>query len=257
MVTLLLILLVSIVFAQECRVENFFRDRERGWFWRNVCLEEKEKKEKEEPLAVKIPWDRLEGMKPSEIKELRDKALEVAVANPTYENVREFYRLQIWMLKKAEEFQDMVQLVTMTDPELASFSGMIPSTTPSRIAYFDARQEKVMRKIFSYRDRAGLLVAVKEGCIYCGAFMRVLEEYFIPGTGWSVRYIDIDRNPGFAVNMRVYAVPDVFLAVMGEKPFVLRIATGFVTYDVLLERIYRGLEIYEQGGLSHEKVSAR
>lgn len=252
--------LAGIVFAQDCRVENFFRDRERGWFWRNVCLEEeakKKKKEKEEKMVVVIPWDRLGEMKPSEVRKIYEKALDVAVANPTYENVRELKRLEVWMLKKASKFQEVATLVAMTDPEVASFAGMIASTTPGRMAYMKERSEEIYGKVLSYRDRAGLLIAVREGCSYCRALKEMIATYFVPGTGWSVRYVDIDRNPAFAENMQVYAVPDVFLAVKGEKPFVLRIATGYVSYDTLLERIYVGLKIYEQGGLSHaEEVSS-
>ena len=261
MVQILLLLLSGLVFGATCEVENFFRDRERGWFWKNLCVEEeriKGEEREEEKLVVRIPWDKLGKMKPSEIRKLREEALEIAIANPTYENVREFYRLQVWMLKKSERFQKVANLVVMTDPEIASFVGMIADTKPSRVAYLSAEREKMYKKVLSYRDRAGLLVAVKKGCPYCKAFKDMVRTYFIPRTGWSIKYIDVDENPGFAVNLQVYAVPDIFLAVMGEEPFVLRIATGFVSYETLIERIYTGLEIYERGGLKHEvsEVSA-
>ncbi len=258
MVRVFLLLFAGVVFANTCEVRYFFKDRERGWFWKNVCVEEEKKKEKEEKedLVVRIPWNKLDQMKPSEIRKLGEKAREIAVANPTYENVKEYYRLQVWMLKKAEKFQKVASLVTMTDPEVASFAGMIADTKPSRTAYLSAEREKMYRKVLSYKDRAGLLVAVKKGCPYCKAFKDMVRTYFIPRTGWSIKYIDIEENPGFAVNLQVYAVPDIFLAVMGEKPFVLRIATGFVSYETLIERIYMGLEVYEKGGLKHEVSSA-
>lgn len=261
MMVIVFLLLSGFAFADACKVEYFFRDRERGWFWKNLCIEEEEKKEEErkeeKPLTVRIPWEKLDRMKPSEIRKLREEALEIAVANPTYENVRELYRLQVWMLKKSERFRRMVDLVVMTDPVVAGFAGMIADTKPSRIAYLSARRDEIFRKVLSYRNRAGLLVAVSKRCPYCMAFKNMAETHFIPRTGWRIRYIDIDENPGFAKNMQVYAVPDIFLAVMGEKPFVVRIATGFVSYETLMERIYMGLEIYEKGGLGDEKTSAR
>ena len=262
MVQLLLFLLAGAVFGGICEVKYFFKDRERGWFWKNLCIEkegmEKEtKKENKEKFVVHIPWDKLDKMKPSEIKKLREEALEIAVANPTYENVKEYYKLQVWILKKSEKFQKMASLVVMTDPEVASFAGMIADTKPSRVAYLSAEWERMYKKVLSYKNRAGLLVAVKKECPYCKAFKDMADAYFIPRTGWSIKYVDIGENPVFATNLQVYAVPDIFLAVMGEKPFVLRIATGFVSYETLIERIYMGLVIYEQGGLNHEasKVS--
>ena len=263
MVQLLLFLLAGVAFGTTCEVKYFFKDRERGWFWRNLCVEEKkekgEKKEEKRKLIVHIPWNRLDRMKPSEIRKLWEEAREIAVANPTYKNVKELYSLHVWMLKKSEKFQKVASLVAITDPEVASFAGTIADTTPARMAYMSEKWKKMYRKVLSYKDRAGLLVAVKKGCSYCKAFKNMASTYFIPQTGWSIKYIDIEENPGFAVNLQVYAVPDIFLAVMGEKPFVLRIATGFVSYETLVERIYTGLEIYERGGLKHEvsEASAR
>ncbi|HHJ63313.1 MAG TPA: hypothetical protein ENJ61_00235 [Aquifex aeolicus] len=255
-----LFLLTGVVFASTCEIKYFFKDRERGWFWRNLCIEEERKggKKKEgKDLTVKIPWDRLDEMKPSEIRKLREEALEIAVANPTYENVRELYRLHVWMLRKSERFQRTADLVVMTDPVVAGFVGKVADAKPARVAHLSARRDEMYRKVVSYRKRAGLLIAVTNTCPYCRALKDMIRLYFLPRTGWSVKYIDIEKNPGFARNLQVYTVPDIFLAVMGEKPFILRIATGFVSYETLIERIYTGLEIYEKGGLKYEEVSAQ
>jgi len=251
----LLIVLLGFLFAygsDPCKREWFFTDKEKGWFWKNVCIEKKERKEekkKEGEKVVKIPWDRLDEMTPSQIRKLRDKVLEIAVMNPTYENVKEYKRLELYIVKKADRFQRVAQLVAMTDPEIASYGGMIPSETPSRVVYAKEKRARILKKLSQYRNRAGLLIAVRKTCPYCRVLKEVIAMYFIPRTGWSVKYVDIDENPGFAYNMNVYAVPDIFLAVMDEKPFVLRIATGSVSYGELIERIYMGLEVYEKGGL--------
>ncbi len=251
-----LFFLTGVVFANTCEVKYFFRDRERGWFWKNLCIGEERRGERKEEkhLTVRIPWEKLDRMKPSEIRKLREEALETAVANPTYENVREFYRLQVWMLRKSRRFQRMADLVVMTDPVVAGFAGMIADAKPARIAYLSGRWDEMYDKVVSYREKAGLLIAVTDTCPYCRALKDMIRMYFLPRTGWSVKYIDIEKNPGFAENMQVYAVPDIFLAVMGKKPFVLRVATGFVSYETLIERIYTGLEIYEKGGLKYEEV---
>lgn len=250
---ILLFLTAGLVFGSTCEVKYFFKDRERGWFWKNVCIEEENRKEekekKKEYEIVRIPWDKLDGMKPSEIRKLREKALEIAVSNPTYENVKELYRLHVYMLKRARKFQEMATLVAMTDPEVSAYGGVIPVSKMGRDIYFGIKRENIYRKILSYKDRAGLLIAVTETCPYCKAFKRIVDLYLIPETGWSVKYVDINENPGFARNLGIRSVPDIFLVVMDEKPFVMRIGTGYMAYDMLLERIYRGLEVYERGGL--------
>lgn len=253
------LLLAGLVFADECKVENFFKDRERGFFWKRVCLEKeeekkdkkekKEKKEEKKELVVRIPWNELDKMKPSEIRKIAEEAREIAIANPTYENVREYYRFQVWMLKKASKFQEMAYLVAMTDPYVASYAGMIPNDFLGRTAYLSSEWQKKYNKVVAYRDRAGLLVAVKKGCPYCEVFKQVLEMHFIPQTGWAVKFVDVDENPNFARNLQIFGVPDTFLVVKGDKPFILRIATGPLSYEALVERVYWGLEVYEKGGL--------
>lgn len=251
----LLLLLASVSFASPCKVENFFGDRERGWFWRNVCLEEEKKEEKKpkkkEEKVVVIPWSRLKDMTAKEIRELMTNTLEVAVTNPTYENVREYLRLQKWVLERSRKFQEVASLVNMTDPELSSYVGKIPSSKVAKDVYMSETQERMRKKLDEYRDRAGLLVAVSERCGYCKAFKRMAKLFFVPNTGWKIKYIDVDEYPAFAYRMQVSSVPDIFLAVMGQEPFVIRIGTGYLTETELIERVYRGIQIYEQGGLGH------
>jgi len=261
MVGLLLgMVIVSVALGSNpCETKWFFSDREKGWFWKNLCVKKKEEerdKEKKDNEAA-VPWEKLDEMMPSELKKLREKVLETAVKNPTYGNVLALKKLELYMLKKAEDFRKMWALVTISDPEVASYVSAHPTAEPARRVYLLTKEEEVKEKLESYKNRAGLLIAVRKTCPYCHELDRMIRTFFIPRTGWSVQYIDIDEKPGFARNMNVYAVPDIFLAVMGEKPFVVRIATGYVTYSELIERILMGLEVYEKGGLDNvEKVAS-
>lgn len=247
--------LAGTVFASDdpCKIKPFFKDREKGWFWKKMCIGREEKELRK--TKVIVPWDRIDKIKPSELRKIYTEALDVAIANPTYENVREVKRLEMYMTKKARKYQEVASLVVMTDPELAAYTGMIASQTPARIAYMETKQEEIYRKLVRYRQKAGLIVAVRKGCSYCRAFKQMVATYFIPRTGWSVKYVDIDENPNFARNMSVYAVPDVFLAIKEEKPFIVRIATGYVSFNELIGRIYTGIKVYEQGGLSYGEVA--
>jgi len=242
-------------FAIKCEVRDFYLDRERGWFWNRVCIEEERKeKEREVEKVVRIPWDRLGEMTPSEIKKLREEALEIAVMNPTYENVKELKKLELYIMKRSEKFQQVATLVYMTDPEIASYVADVPISTAGRIEKFSHMWDEIYRKLAEYRDRAGLIVAESKTCPYCKKQKEVLELMFKSRTGWAIRYVDIEENPAFAVRMSVYAVPDIFVAIRGRERFLMRVATGFISLDELVMRVYRAIEIYEGGGLWNAKA---
>ena len=248
----LIVLLMTVsVFAgtDPCSREYFYREKAEGWFWKNICIKEEEEEEEEIPERVEVPWDRIDRLPPSKIREIYNRALDVAIMNPSYENVLEVKKLEDYMVKKARKFAEVAFAVSISDPHLSEVNLRIPTGVSARAVALAEEKRRKKEKLAFYRDRAGLIVAVTKTCPYCREMKRIIETYFIPYSGWEVLYVDVDENREFARRMSVYSVPDVFIAIRGEEPFVLRIATGLVTGEELVDRVLAGIRIYEEGGL--------
>ena len=116
-----LLLLFGLSFGDLCRpLKGWYEDRERGWFFGEWCekVEEKREKEKEKEKVVRVPWERLDRMSWREVRKLVEEIRGQAVMNPTYENVLEWKRLQLWMARKGMEFVKMDRLVTVTSGDV-------------------------------------------------------------------------------------------------------------------------------------------
>ena len=243
-----------VVFTKECDRKPFYRDRERGWFWKEVCVEEKE--EKEQKKVVKIPWDRLDSMSVEEIKRLREEVQYTAVMNPTPENVREFLRFNLWLMKKASRFMETGMMVAMLDPEIAEYTGKRPTSSFARFVKVEVKEKERIERIRRNLDRFGLIVVVEKTCPYCHELARVINRNVKP-LGVSVLFVERSERPRFAHRLGVRMVPDTFLVWReGDAPYFFRIATGLVAGSTLLERIDFVLRYIEEGRIDELKTLA-
>lgn len=260
MVFLFLLTLVSLSFSQECKpVRDYYQDRERGWFWREVCVKEEKKKEekkKEErkteyktiPNKVRIPWDKIDQLDPEEIAKLEKESRKIAIMYPTEENVREYYRLQRYILTKSREFAVQIGAVSRTEPALFQR----PQYPVVREIWYEEKQKKMQEVFTFYRNKAGIVAIGQRDCPYCIAFEPVLRE-FGGETGWQVRMVYMEDNPQLAINLGTQLTPDIFLVVnTGSGNRWERIGSGFMPLDELKKSVLFGL--YRLGELKDESL---
>jgi len=249
-----LCLLTGIVWGMCQDSGDFFNERERGWFWKEVCVEkEKEdKKEEKPPTKVVVPWHKLDEMSPDEVKELVEKAKSIAIMHPTYENVREYKKLLLWIAQKAKEYAKVDYLVSMTDPEIASWLADRPHTPYARKAHLKVKKQRIEEILKRYKDKAGLVVFKKEGCPYCER-QKPIVKLFQERYGWEVKWVDVSEFPNTATKLQVRAVPDIFLVLNRDgKAMWQRIGTGLQTLGRLTEGVIWGLHIL--GEVSDEEL---
>lgn len=246
---LLLLLSFTLIFAKDsqCEKRPFYSDRERGWFWKEICKKERKKKE----TVVKIPWDRLDSMSAEELKKLGEKVRAIAIMNPTPENVRQFLKLNIYFSKKASKFAGIASTIAMLDSEIASERGKIPTASFARFfergVKLEERKERIRRNLNNF----GLIVVVERTCPYCHKLAEIIKRDILP-YGINVLFVERTERLRFANRLGVRMVPDTFLVWReGNKPHFFRIATGLVDSNTLLERIDFILQKIEEGKL-HE-----
>ena len=243
------LLLTSLGFAVCSPTKNFFHERERGWFWKEVCKEEtqeehKEEK-KEEPLKlgteVKIPWDKIETMHPDEIRKIQKEAQAIAIMHPTYENVKEYKKLMMWISEKSREYAKMDYLVSKTESQISSYLAERPSAPWARRAYFKTKFKNMEEIIAKYKDKAGLVIFETATCPYCKRQKPIIKR-FTEKYGWEVKWVEITERPVAARRLQVNTVPDIFLVLNREgKAVWQRIATGLQTLSSLEKQIIWGL----------------
>jgi thiol-disulfide isomerase/thioredoxin len=268
------------VFADLCREsESFFYDGHRGWFYGEYCEPKKEKpvtKEKKKELniavkqlenvmedkktepelkflpdkKVKIPWDILDQLDPDSISEIEKRSRKIAIMHPTYENVREYMHLQKYMTEKSWAYSETFQVVTQTDPVLASTGGSIESSKFARDMMFSVQNREQDKKLKNYaQDKAGLVMFYKDGCPYCieekRMFDSLKDEY-----GFQYELVNIERNPALVKKFQVSTVPDMFIVFRdnNNKPVWRRLGIGLHTLPELKEIIYFSIQGYESGG---------
>ena len=253
MLFLVAFLLFGLAFGDLCKpMRGWYEDRERGWFWGEWCekMKKEEKKEKrKEKKVVRVPWDKLDEMDWREVRKLVEEVRGQAVMRPTYENVREWKRLQLWMAKKGMEFVKMDRLVTVTSGDVYVVSRGSPYYNRKRIQYQAGKINEVLAR---FRGKAGLVVFYDPYCGYCKLYNPIVES-FARETGWEVMFVNVREMPVAAARLGVRTVPDTFVVLRRGKDYVWqRAGTGAFTLDALKENVVIALIALKE--VSYEEV---
>lgn len=234
----------------------FFLDKERGWFWREIQAEPKTltartekpstpnppptqgspKSSPKEPLPLSAAWFRknLEGYR------------DLAIDDPSSENVAAYYYLQRVMMDKAHRFTDVARQVVMSDP-------LLDENQRRPIATFAANETNRLAGIAteqvltSVARQAGILFFFRSDCPYChiqAPLLAVLEKRFgfkvyavsldgkaMPGD----LYLDFHADRGQANLLGVVSTPAMFL--MKPPDELLPLSQGALSLDDLSGRI--------------------
>lgn len=252
----LAVFITSVVSAEQCKkTKEYYKDSSRGYYYFEDCSQEEVEIEKEKepeipklqgfktiPKEQQIPWDILDEIDPSEIDAIHLQALSVATMHPTEENVKEHKKLLMWITQKAMSYVVTNTAVTKTDADLAKWAGKNPASTSGRhvkIAYMEKKKKEI---IYSFKDKAGLIVLTQQGCIYCEKQKEVLN--ILRGEmEWVAKTVDARSVPNMAAKFGVSTFPDIFLVInRGGQPVYQRIGAGFHTYASLKDGILFGLK---------------
>ena len=175
-----------------------------GYFWykdRPAAKPKPKSKEESKPEAVPAPkpYEKQEAPKTEKKAEfgsatwIRDKQkelLELAISNPTEENVRAYLYVNRLMLDKADEFARMSKKVTDADPMLSE-SVRVPISALARqqvLWQIDQAKEGIIKDL---SRKAGIWMFFDSSCAFCQSQYQVtkmLEKKY----NMQVRYISTD-----------------------------------------------------------------
>lgn len=191
-----------------------------------------DKQKKFKPLS-EYTYEELLRMPVNEFRELYNYYLEMAVSNPTEENVYNYLNLQEVLVKKAIAFTSAYQYVQQKYADYFS-GGFYPVAKPGVEALQRAKLAEINAALRSVKDEFGLVVFVRKDCPYCLVQAQIME--YMIAEGFKVRYIDVDEFPRFASEFGVEVVPTILLVHRSGQA--LPIGSGVISLDELKRRIY-------------------
>ncbi len=238
----------------EPRVDDsYWRDRERGWFWYDDPQPERNEGPTPKPKAVPTVSAPTGPKKPSELVEFEalQKRVEdlrnIAIINPSEQNIRNYLNIQNFVIEKASTFADVAQRVIWATPELDPTVTGRPVNAKA-LEVFDREQAGARTNTVAQLSQThALFFFFRSDCPYCHQFAPLLKD-FEAKFGLHIVPISVDggglpefRNPrvdnGIARTLDVRQVPALFLAEpRGGK--ITPIGYGVLSESELLERIY-------------------
>jgi len=238
----------------ETRVDDsYWRDRERGWFWYDDPLPERNEAPKPKSKVVPTISAPTAPKKASELVEFEalQKRVEdlrnIAIINPSEQNIRNYLDIQNFVIEKASTFTDVAQRVIWATPELDPTVTGRPVNAKA-LEVFDREQAGARTNTVAQLSQThALFFFFRSDCPYCHQFAPLLRD-FEAKFGLKIVPISVDggglpefRNPrvdnGIARTLDVRQVPALFLAEpRGGK--ITPIGYGVLSESELLERIY-------------------
>ena len=236
-------------FPDEQAAQQYWGDRERGWFWYREPPRENKEQSKATPRAAAptaparpaalIEFDALQ----KRVEELRN----IAIIRPTERNIRSYLAVQAEVIDKASVFADVAQRVIWANPEF-DYTVTGRPVNAKALEVFDRTQINAREGVAMAlaRDHA-LFFFFRSDCPYCHQFGPYLKE-FEAKFGLAVVPISVDGGPllpaypnpkvdnGIARSLDVREVPALFL-VEPQSGKIVPIGYGVLSESELLERL--------------------
>lgn len=241
--------------------ESFYKGKAEGWFWYKDPKEEEAEREETPPPPPppaqeppKEPPENVPAAKPEGpqifsvawLRENLDKYRDIAIDNPTPENVSRYYYMQRMMMDKASKFSEMSSKVIMKDPFLDEDSRR-PVATYAANAMNKLAADSRDKVLKDLSQKVGLFYFFKSDCSLCVEQAGVLQS-LNHATGIPVIPVSMDGenlpNGGFAEyrvdtgqakKLGIFQAPALALAIPPNKSEI--VGYGAITLDVLYNRI--------------------
>ncbi len=157
---------------------SFFENSEEGWFWyKDENSPEPEHAPENLPPSSSAPAP--QGAPAFSVAWLRDnipRYRDLAIDNPSVENVRAFLMIQRIMLDKAENFARMMQAVVVGDELIDEAARRGLSTFAGNELDREAAKGKTnLLKLLS--ERVGIFFFFDSSCSYCKVQIPILQQF--------------------------------------------------------------------------------
>lgn len=235
---------------------DIWKEEERGfnWYPPDEVVKAKPSRsapKKEEPESIAQPKRKaLKDMKTfDEVEKEVNRLRELAVFEPSSENVLTYLRAQEYVLSKSSTFADTARRVVWQNPDV-DYNNKNPVANYSQMSKKERMNEKRNDVVADIAKTHGLVFFFKSDCPYChdmAPVLRALENQY----GVQVMAVSMDGGvvPGFPNPRRdngiskfvsngegITTVPALYL-VANQTKTVTSLGTGALAMDEITERI--------------------
>jgi conjugal transfer pilus assembly protein TraF len=211
--------------------------------------EEKVKVEEEVKPLHEYSYEELLRMPVDKFKKIYEHYENLAVSNPTEENLYYFYNILDVARKKALLFTTQAMYVWQKYPELSTARDF-PTTLPGLTVKHEMMSQEINSYVNSKRGGYGLIVFISERCPYCKVQMNIIK-IFIEKYGWEVKLVDIDYDKRAVATFGIETVPSIILVSKRTGDW-FPLASGVISVAEIKERIHLAIRNLE-GDLQPER----
>ena len=182
------------------------------------------------------------------VKENLDRLRDLAIEQPTPENVRAYLLLQRLAVDRSQRFAEMSMMVTQGDPALDENS-RFPIASAAAQQQVQNTQGDTVNAIQSLTQQAGLFFFFRSDCPYCHQDLSVLRTLALT-TGIKITAISLDGanidpeqfpnyviDSGQAARLGVQATPAFFLVRPPNLNDVVELGQGYLSLPDMQQRI--------------------
>ena len=236
MVVFHLLIDTTLAFAHD----NFSKKHAEGWHWYE---DKKKNEEKEEDKIMPAPENATEKLE--RLKKIVKERLDVAIDNPTSENLKAYMEAQKVVIDKSHIFSNNWQRVLFTNPHLDE-TITNPVNQAANHIYLDKQKESKFNKIKGLANDYALIYFYKGSCPYCESFSPLVNR-FSQKYNWNVMAISLDGNispefpssktdNGIATKLGIDVVP-ALIALHPSSQNIIPLAYGMVSETDIEDRI--------------------
>ncbi len=232
----------------SAKADNFWETPASGWHWYQDPLDDKKNSDdSDSPIDPVATMDALQH----QVKQ----SLDLAVLNPTVDNVRNYITLQNQIGERAQHFAEVWRTVLLNFPEL-DFSLQHPTNGMAKQIYLDQTHQQEDAAIQKLAAHSGLFFFYRSTCPYCQRFAPIVKDFsqryhlaVVPITtdGISLPEFPNSRtDQGQAARLKVNMEPALF-TVDPRNHRIIPVSYGLLSEDELRQRL---LEIAQQPSVS-------
>lgn len=256
-----LVCLPHSVFGQDKEDPKFYEKQKEGWFWyHDPALEPEEGQGKENSQVQeitqqpenryrgadleKVGLEEMWGMYPDDFQELLDHVQNLAVQDPTEENTLRYLVMQDVARRKALAYTNSAMYVTQKYGNLFNINQVYPTSKPGVTARVQMQNQEIAQTITDARNNHALIYFTSPTCGFCEKQNEILA-YFIDKYGWTLKPVDIRRQPDVAIRFGIETTPTLLLIKKGMEDY-MTVSVGVVALTELERKLYRAVR-YLQG----------
>ena len=245
------------VFAQDVgQGSAFYQERKEGWFWYHDpppdSEEEKQENSKPQP-AISQPAENkyrnaslddfsmedIWNMYPDDFQELLNHVQNMAVQQPTEQNVLQYLVMQDVARRKALAYTNSSMYVNQKYSNIFNVNQVYPTSKPGVNARIKMQEQEIASTINLAKNNHALIYFTSPTCGFCEKQSAILH-YFTLKYGWQIKPVDISRNPGTADRFAIETTPTLLLIKKGMEDY-MTVSVGVVTLTELERKLYRAV----------------